>query len=229
MDSALCVPPLIRTLATNPCSPLPPPTAGLSLCLEWCQSALQDPRCPLAVTASWRDVHTIVPLVCSVVSAKASTSLSSSDCHLLATVLVQAFLAAVPSAASPNRVDPVVATRFFAVDCREVAESELLPDCVVIDTPLHRGVREGFAAGPCLVALFDVSIVLEQDGVGEVAATATAAPGVGTSNDTTCRQLASPTLLSPVPGVATGHTHAHVHEHHDWCYTGGRVAVVICP
>ncbi len=144
------------------------------MCLEWTVDALDDPHCPIAVLSTWRNSRLLLALISSVIGAKASLHLPSSELAILSSVVLRAFLAVTTDAvpASPGAVaaarDPASLLRFFRVASRDVSCVDALPHSVVLDTPLPSHVRPGFKCGPCSVALFDVSLRLEQDGIGDV-------------------------------------------------------------
>lgn len=132
--------------------------------------------------SSWRGSHVPLAVIKSVVGAKASVRLAPKDLSILSSVVLRAFLSvAAPtdrtsSGAAPQR-DPTSLIKFTRVTARSMADCDALPHCVVLDTPLPPDVRTGFTQGPLAVALFDVSLCLEQTVVGEVAVLSTA--GVG--------------------------------------------------
>ncbi len=150
------------------------PVTGLSLCQEWTVAALNDPQCPIALRASWRALRTILPAVCTVVGSKASTGITPGQCHLISTLTLQAFLAAVPSLSQRGRrsdgqaLDPLQCTRFHTLGSRDVDCSELLPHSIVVDTPLLHDLDDTLAVDNCAVALFDVSLCLELEALGDV-------------------------------------------------------------
>ena len=103
---------------------------------------------------------------------------------------------------SPGHVDAVRSTWFHAVCGRDVEASELLEGCVVLDTPLHRDavVDVGGGVGPFPVALFEVSLCLEQHGVGDAAVTSSAL-GAGVRRPPTCLQRLAEWLATVLDGL----------------------------
>lgn len=137
--------------------------AGLLRCSKWTQTCLRDPDCPIVARVSWKQLSSIMPVARCCFLAKAAAQLEADDAALLATLLIQAFLAALPPDLST--ADLHNAVRMFSCVGLPPSASTLHKHAIILDTTLPSTVPLIPAPGSARlksVALFDVSLCITE-------------------------------------------------------------------
>lgn len=123
-------------------------------------STLLDPGCPIVAKASFGSMSTILPVVETIVASKAAARLTASDVKLLSTLIVQAFLAALPPDVNTSKMLQCV--RVMTVVGKPVRESRVDPHSAFIDTVLPPTLPSLSSRQLHSIVLFDVSLCLQE-------------------------------------------------------------------